>query len=195
MIGLPPTMLSIAGIIIIIPIIIAPLQYKSAKKRFGMLQGAGIALEDIETSLGTAQVLPGLTSYIFLIFEILRPSPQKRVTESDNEVENLRAQVSGLTRKILSEVIFQAVLFYFLITNFLIPELVTAIAEGSIFVLPLVFLIFVLIILIARWFIFFYWYFLARKWLRFYQGFMDWGQELEKTFFKTPDTTNGGLSP
>jgi len=48
MMGLPPGGFSIAMILIIIPVVITPLIYKSTRERFGTLQQAGAALKDIE---------------------------------------------------------------------------------------------------------------------------------------------------
>jgi hypothetical protein len=191
MMGLPFELLSIAGIIIAIPIIIAPLTYKSAKERFGTLQEAGLLLKGIEESLNESNVTLGLTSYIFLIFDVIRPTDVKEKETSDNEVEKLRKHVSGLTMKVIFEVIFHGTLYTILIINFLIPEFISAIEQGSPLLLPLVFLAFVIAILIARWFIFFYWRLLVRRWLRFYQGFVAWGEDLERLFSKSTDETGG----
>jgi hypothetical protein len=185
MMDLPLELLSIAFIIIIIPIVTAPLQYRSAKERFGALQQAGVALKEIEEALEESQVVSGLTSYIFLIFDVLRPTDTRYDASSENEVELLRKHMGDLTKKVVSEVIFQAMLYTLLIVNFLIPEFISAIEQGSPLVFPLVFLFVVLVILMARWFIFFYWRLLVRRWLKFYQGFLAWGEELER-LFSTP---------
>ncbi len=182
MMGLPLELLSIALIVIIIPILIAPIQYRSAKDRFRTLQQAGAALREIEVTLEQTRIATGLTSYIFLIFDVLRPADARADVDSGNEVEALRDHISGLTSRVISEVIFQGFLYTLLIFNFLIPEFIIAIEEGGPLLIPLIFLIFILVILVARWFVFLYWRLLVRKWLRFYQGFIAWGEELERVF-------------
>jgi hypothetical protein len=182
MMGLPLELLSIAFIIIILPILIAPIQYRSAKERFGALQQAGAALREIEDALDDQFVVSGLTSYIFLIFDVLRPADTQNDASSENEVEHLRKHLGDLTRKVIGEVLFQAILYTLLIVNFLIPEFLSAIEQGSPMLFPLVFLCVVLAILMARWFIFLCWRLLVRRWLKFYQGFLAWGEELERQF-------------
>jgi hypothetical protein len=182
MMNLPFELLSIAFVIIIIPILIAPLQYKSAKNRFGALHQAGVALNEIEDALDKNHVVPGLTSYIFLIFDVLRPADTLSDVSSENEVENLRKHLTNLTRKVITEVIFQGALYILLIVNFLIPEFLSAIEQGTALLVPLVFLGVIIVILVARWIVFFYWRLLVRRWLSFYQGFIAWGEELERTF-------------
>ena len=197
--GLPPPLLSIATLIIVIPILIAPLQYRSAKSRFRTLQIAGDSLKEIEKSLNESIVVSGLTSYIFLIFDVLRPDEYKIHSKSENEIENLRNNLAGLTRKIVGEICFQSVLFYFLIVNFLIPEFIDAITSGSLialtFAFSLVFLAIILIILSTRWIIFLYWRLLVRRWLRFYQGFISWGEELERMFMDSSNKNDGRANP
>jgi hypothetical protein len=185
MMDLPLELLSIAFVIIIIPIVVAPRQYQSAKERFGALQQAGVALKEIEEALEERHIVTGLTSYIFLIFDVLRPTDPQYDPSSENEVERLRKHMGDLTKKVVSEILFQAVLYTLLIINFLIPEFITAIEQGGPLLFPLVFLCVVLVILIARWFIFLYWRLLVRRWLKFYQGFLAWGEELER-LFSTP---------
>jgi hypothetical protein len=191
MMDLPIELLSVAFIIIIIPIVTAPLQYRSAKERFGALQQAGVALKDIEEALEERQIVSGLTSYIFLIFDVLRPTDTRFDASSENEVEHLRKHMGDLTKKVVSEVIFQAILYTLLIVNFLIPEFISAIEQGSPLVFPLVFLFVILVILMARWFIFLYWRLLVRRWLKFYQSFLAWGEELERVF-STPSNDFDG---
>ncbi len=194
MMGLPLPLLSIAFVIIIIPILIAPLQYKSAKERFETLQQAGAALKEIEDILDETHVASGLASYIFLIFDVLRPVESQEDSDSGDEVENVRKHLSNLTTKVISEVIFQGVIYTILFVNFLIPEFISAIEEGGALLFPMIFLGVILVILVARWFIFLYWRVLVRRWLRFYQGFIAWGEELERIFSKTVNDHNGRAS-
>ncbi|MFX0107486.1 MAG: hypothetical protein ACFE7R_04315 [Candidatus Hodarchaeota archaeon] len=182
MIGMPLELLSIAAIIIVLPILVAPIQYRSAREKFGALQRAGTTLKEIEKALDEQHIVTGLTSYIFLIFDVLRPDDIQDDTFSENEVERLRKHLGNLTWKVVSEVIFQGLLLTLLIINFLIPEFVKAIEQGGPLLLPLVFLCLIIAVLVARWVIFFYWRLLVRRWLRFYQGFLAWGEELERLF-------------
>ena len=194
MMGLPPGGLSIAMIIIIIPVVIAPLIYKFTKEKFGTLRQAGAALKEIEDSLGEKDIATGLASYIFLIFDVLRPADGRDATPSENEVEKLRRHLANLTKTVIVEVISQGVLYAFLIIGFLIPELVSAIQGGRPLLVPLSALTIILVILAARWFTFFYWRLLVRRWLRFYQGFIAWGQELERKL-SNPTNNHDGRPP
>jgi hypothetical protein len=194
MMDLPFELLSIALIVIILPILIAPLQYKSAKNQFGALQQAGAALKEIEDALDQKHVVPGLTSYIFLIFDVLRPADTLGEMAPESDVENLRKHLAGLTRKVITEVIFQGALYTLLIFNFLIPEFLSALQQGTPLLAPLVFLGVIVAILVARWVVFFYWWFLARRWLSFYQGFIAWGEELERVF-SNPTNDHDGRTP
>jgi hypothetical protein len=182
MMNLPFELLSIAVVIIILPILIAPLQYKSAKERFGALQHAGAALKEMESTLDARQIASGLASYIFLIFDVLRPADVLADATSESDAENLRKNLANLTRKVITEVIFQGALYTLLIVNFLIPEFISAIEEGGPLLIPLVFLGVILTVLVARWFIFLYWRLLVRQWVNFYDGFITWGEELERIF-------------
>jgi hypothetical protein len=187
----PLELLSIAFIVIILPILIAPLQYRSAKERFGALQQAGAALKEIEDALNEKQVVSGLTSYIFLILDVLRPADTLDDVTSESDVENIRNHLAGLTRKVVTEVIFQGALYTLLIFNFLIPEFLSALEQGTPMLAPLVFLGVIIAILVARWVIFFYWRLLAKRWLSFYQGFIAWGEELEKVFSNPTNDYDG----
>ncbi|MHA2380398.1 MAG: hypothetical protein ACXADS_14080 [Candidatus Thorarchaeota archaeon] len=191
MMDLPLELLSIAFIVIILPILIAPLQYRSAKERFGALQQAGAALKEIEDALNEKQVVSGLTSYIFLILDVLRPADTLDDVTSESDVENIRNHLAGLTRKVVTEVIFQGALYTLLIFNFLIPEFLSALEQGTPMLAPLVFLGVIIAILVARWVIFFYWRLLAKRWLSFYQGFIAWGEELEKVFSNPTNDYDG----
>ncbi|MFW9966322.1 MAG: hypothetical protein ACFFEA_04145 [Candidatus Thorarchaeota archaeon] len=193
MMDLPLELLSIATIIIVLPILIAPLQYKSAKERFGVLQQAGDSLKEIAAALNEQHIVSGLTSYIFLIFDVLRPIDASEDLASENEIENLRKHLGNLTKRVISEVAFQGFLYTLLIINFLIPEFISAIEQGSPLLFPMIFLCVVLAILIARWFIFFYWRILVRRWLKFYQGFVAWGEELDRIFSTSASDHNGGV--
>ncbi|MHA2263504.1 MAG: hypothetical protein ACXAEN_14005, partial [Candidatus Thorarchaeota archaeon] len=180
MMNLPFELLSIAAVIIIIPILIAPLQYKSAKERFGALRQAGDALNEIEDTLDKRRIASGLTSYIFLILDVIRPVDSRADLASKDDVEHLRKNLADLTRKVIIEVIFHGALYTYLIVSFLIPQFISAIEQGGQLLFPLVFLAVIIAILVARWFIFFYWRILVRRWLKFYQGFISWGEELER---------------
>jgi hypothetical protein len=182
MMNLPFELLSIAVVIIVLPILIAPLQYKSAKEKFGALQHAGVALEEMENALDAKQIASGLTSYIFLIFDVLRPAETHIDAASENEIESLRKNLGNLTRKVITEVIFQGALYTLLIVNFLIPMFISEIEVGGPLLIPLVFLCVILAVLVARWFIFLYWRLLVRQWINFYEGFIVWGEELERHF-------------
>jgi hypothetical protein len=194
MMNLPFELLSIAIVIIIIPILVAPRQYKTAQIRFGALQEAGAALKEIEDALDEGHIVSGLTSYIFLIFDVLRPADTLVDVNSQNDSENLSKHLADLTKRVVSEVLFEGAMYTFLTVNFLIPEFLSAIEQGGPLLIPLIFLGFIIAVLVARWFIFIYWRLLARRWLRFYHGFLAWGEDLEK-LFSSPASDNDGRAP
>ncbi|UCE11000.1 MAG: hypothetical protein JSW61_03455 [Candidatus Thorarchaeota archaeon] len=182
MMDLPLEHLSIAFVIIVLPILILPLQYKSAKDKFGALQQAGDALNEIQDTLDERQIASGLTSYIFLIFDVIRPGDTLDDISSKNDAEHLRKNLSDLTRRVITEVIFLGAMYTYLIVNFLIPEFISAIEQGGQLLFPLAFLCVIIAVMVTRWFIFFYWRLLVGRWLKFYQGFIAWGEELERMF-------------
>jgi len=190
--NLTGTLLLIALILICTPILIIPIQYKDLKQKYGILQQAGQILKDSEAVIDSKQLVTGLTSYVFLVFDILRPVDTGKETEERNEVENLRKSLNETTRKIITEIVFQAFLVFFLLTNFLIPGLVALLEQGGSSLPIFLFLGFIVIVIISRWFVFLYWRLLVRKWLRFYQGFMEWGEELERVFSNSPEDNSGG---
>jgi hypothetical protein len=192
MLNLPFQVLSIAAIVIIIPVIIFPLLYKRTKERFSLLQEAGTSLHDAEVAIHANQIAHGLTSYIFLIFDILRPSYKIDDEFRENEVENVRKNLNSLTRDAICEIITQGVFLTAIILYFLIPEFLEVLESGGPLLFPLIFLCFVIGFLIARWVIFLYWRFLIRRWLKFYQGFMAWGKELERMFSEPSESEPGG---
>ncbi|MHA1905089.1 MAG: hypothetical protein ACW968_13880 [Candidatus Thorarchaeota archaeon] len=194
MMNLPFELLSIAFVIIIIPIFVIPLQYKSAKNRFGALQQAGAALREIEDALDEKHVVLGLTSYIFLIFDVLRPADKLTNLTIENDAKNLRKHLSDLTKRVIFEVLFEGTMYTFLTVNFLIPKFLSAIEQGGQLLIPLIFLGVIIAVLVARWIVFFYWRILVRRWLKFYQGFIAWGEELERTFSNPTNDYDRGAS-
>ena len=192
MLNLPFQLLSLASIIIVIPIIISPLVYKRTKQRFGLLQEAGTFLHDAEAAIDANQIAQGLTSYIFLIFDVLRPSYKIDSEFRENEVENVRKNLNSLTRDAICDIFTQGFFLTALIIYFLIPEFLKVLESGGPLLFPLIFLCFVIGILITRWFVFLYWRFLIRRWVQFYQGFMTWGEELERMFSQPSERESGG---
>jgi hypothetical protein len=188
------SLLLIALIIICTPIAMIPIQYKDLKRKYGILQQAGQVLKDSETLVDSNQLVTGLTSYVFLVFDILRPTDTSDDVREKNEVEEVRKSLNETTRKVVSEIVFQAILIVFLLYNFLIPGLIAVLEQGGPALLIFLFLGFIVVVLIARWIVFLYWRLLVRKWLRFYQGFIEWGEELERLFSSSSEDSSGGAS-
>ena len=92
----------------------------------------------------------------------------------------------------LSEIVFQAFLIVLLSYNFLIPGLIAILQHGGPASSIFLFLGVIVIVLVSRWIVFLYWRLLARRWLRFYQGFMEWGEELERVFSSSTKDNSGG---
>lgn len=190
--GLTGTLLLIALVLIGTPIMIIPIQYKDLKQKYGILQQAGQVLKDSEALVDSNQLVTGLTSYVFLVFDVLRPSEPADGVSEKNEIEDVRRNLSNTTRKVISEIVFQAFLLFLLLNNFLIPGLLAFLEGGGSFLLMFLFLVFIVIVLISRWIVFLYWRLLVRKWLRFYQGFIEWGEELERVFSSSSEDNSGG---
>jgi hypothetical protein len=189
--NLTGTLLLIALVLIGTPIAIIPFQYKNLKQKYRILQQAGQVLKDSEALVDSNQVVTGLTSYVFLVFDILRPVDTSDDAKERNEVEEVRKSLKETTRKVISEIVFQAFLLVLLLYNFLIPGLIAFLERGGPALLIFLFLGFIVIVLVSRWIVFLYWRLLARRWLRFYQGFMEWGEELERVF-SSPSKDDSG---
>jgi len=190
--GLTGSLLLIALIVIATPIVFIPIQYRDLKQKYGILQEAGQVLKDSELLVDSNQIVSGLTSYIFLIFDLLRPADISDDTIEKYEIEEVRKSLKETTRKVISEIVFQAFLIILLLYYFLIPGLLSVIERGGPAFLIFLFLGFIVIILISRWIVFLYWRLLARRWFRFYQGFMKWGEELEHVFSSSTEDRPGG---
>jgi hypothetical protein len=190
--GLTDSLLLIALVIIFTPILLIPIQYKELKQKYGILQQAGQVLKDSEALVDTNQTVTGLTSYVFLVFDILRPGEISDNGKEKNEIEEVRKSLRETTKKVVTEIVFQAFLIFLLLTNFLIPGLIAFLESGGPYLPIFIFLGFIVIVLISRWFVFLYWRLLARRWLRFYQGFIVWGEELERVFSSPSKDNSGG---
>ena len=190
--NLTGTLLLIALVIIATPIVFIPIQYKDLKQKYGILQQAGQVLKDSEVLVDSNQIVTGLTSYVFLVFDILRPADTSDDAKEKNEIEEVRKSLKETTRKVISEIVFQLFLVALLLNNFLIPELIAALERGGTSLLIFLFLGFIVVVLVSRWIVFLYWRLLTRKWLRFYQGFIEWGEELERVFSSSSKDNSGG---
>ena len=190
--NLTGTLLLIALVIIATPIVFIPIQYKDLKQKYGILQQAGQVLKESEVLVDSNQIVTGLTSYVFLVFDILRPADTSDDAKEKNEIEEVRKSLKETTRKVISEIVFQIFLVALLLNNFLIPELIAALERGGPSLLIFLFLGFIVMVLISRWIVFLYWRLLARRWLRFYQGFLEWGEELERVFSSSSEDNLGG---
>jgi hypothetical protein len=190
--GLTGTLLLIALVVIGTPILILPIQYKELKQKYGILLQAGQVLKESESLIDSNQLVTGLTSYVFLVFDILRPANTHDDAKEKNEVEEVRKSLKATTRKIIFEIAFQGFLLVYILNSFIIPELIDFLEQGGSFLPMLLFLVFIVAVLIARWIVFLYWRLLARRWLRFYKGFMEWGEELERVFSSSSEDNSGG---
>jgi hypothetical protein len=190
--NLTGTLLFIALVLIATPIAIIPIQYRELKQKYGIVQQAGQVLKDSEALIDSNQIITGLTSYVFLVFDILRPVDPNDDTREKNEVEEVRKGLRETTRKVISEIVFQAFLLVLLLYTFLIPGLIAFLEQGGSALLMFLFLGFIVIVLVSRWIVFLYWRLLARRWLRFYRGFIEWGEKLERVFSSPSKDNSGG---
>ena len=185
------TLLLIALIIIAAPVVFIPIQYRELRQKYGIIQQAGQVLKESESLVDSNQLVTGLTSYVFLVFDLLRPAETGDDTREEHEIEEVRKSLNETTRRVISEIVFQAFLIILLLYNFLIPSLMTVLEQGGPALLIFLFLGLIIIVLVSRWFVFLYWRLLVRKWIRFYQGFLEWGETLESVF-SSKDRPGGG---
>jgi len=197
LIQLPLQLLLIALAIIALSIAITPLQYKRTRQRFALLRQAGEVLEQAEIAVSEKQTAIGLTSYIFLLFDVIRPTDVEKVESDQNEVEQIRTHLRSLNLNTLIQMLFQGALIILLIIQFIIPGILSLLeAGGSLVILLTIFLplCFLVVLTVARWAVFVYWQILMRRWLRLYRGFMVWGEELERMYSSSGEESTGGLN-
>ena len=120
--GLPLELLSIAFVVIIIPILIAPMQYRTNKRRFSHLLSAKQILLDMQKTINERQFSSGIVRYCTVLFSVV--SPNKDSINSDSvgrskiSIRNLRINSAGTLA-------FQAFMVYLLFQNFFIPEIMS----------------------------------------------------------------------
>ena len=186
------SLLLIALTIIATPLVFIPIQYRELKQKYAVLQLAGQVLKESESLADSNQIVTGLTSYVFLIFDLLRPADTGDDTKESHEIEDVRKSLNETTRKVISEIVFQAFLIVLLLYNFLIPGLMAIWQHGGPALSIFLFLGIIVVVLVSRWIVFLYWRLLTRRWLRFYQGFMEWGEDLERVFSPSSKDDSGG---
>jgi len=197
LIQLPLQLLLIALAIIALSIAITPLQYKRTRQRFTLLRQAGEVLEQAEIAVSEKQTAIGLTSYIFLLFDVIRPTDVEKDESDQNEAEQIRTHLRSLNLNTLIQMLFQGALIILLIIQFIIPGILSLLeAGGSLVILLTIFLLlcFLVVLTVARWAVFVYWQILMRRWLRLYRGFMVWGEELERMYSSSGEELTGGLN-
>lgn len=191
----PPSLGLIAVLLLTIPIAIAPMIYKQFRARYGYLIQAKKILAAIRGEVSTHQVSSSISSYITLLFQIIKPTKEK-------PDERTRAR-TGIKLRYLriesgSALVFQPFLLYLTLTNFLIPEIVSLLESGGIIAVLLNPVIMVLGLLLAITstgiLLPVLWEFQVRRWLRIYEGFLSWGEDIERMVFTPSNEGEGGAT-
>ncbi len=191
--GLPTELALIALVIIAIPVLIAPFLYRYVKRTYPIIQDAKKVLERAREDLDNRRSATGLSTYIALLFKILQTEKDE---SEEAKIEQTRKALRRSRFNALSEIIFQGFLFTLVSANFLIPEIILILEQsgfGGLLVNPIIVVVGALfIIFVIRWGVFIRWQLLARRWLRIYQGFLEWGEELERMILSSGSNENGG---
>lgn len=191
-IQLPLELGLIAFVIIALPIVISPILYKNSKKTYSYIIKAKRTLEHTRDAIDMDQFATGISSYITLLFNILKPD---EVREEGESVQESPVKLSSLRIKTAS----QSVVFVFLVVlvfqNFFIPEIVRLLEIGGILAVlanPVMVLMgFLLALMICGFVVIILWELTVRRWLRIYTGFQSWGEEIERMV--RSDEGEGGL--
>ncbi|MFW9978761.1 MAG: hypothetical protein ACFFEJ_11830 [Candidatus Thorarchaeota archaeon] len=189
---LPPTLGLVAAIVIAIPLLVTPLMYKQMKQRYGYILDAKNLLDTIQESIDSEQVASGILSYISLLLNIINPD------ESKEETVPSQVRLRDLRIRSISQLIFQMFMMYLIFQNFFIPEIILLIEAGGIIAVLLnpvmVLLSAILAITLTGLLVLILLEITVRRWLKIYQGFIEWGEELERMVF-SKDYEAGGSEP
>jgi len=186
---LPPSLGIIALIVVGIPILIAPIVYRQMKRRYGYIIDAKKTLDRIQDSLNSQQAATGIFNYISLLLSIIKPDESK-LKDMDKPITIRSFRINSI-----SQIGFQILMIWLIFVNFFIPEILQLLETGGILAVLLnpviVLMAIVLTITITGSAIFALWEFTVRKWLKIYQSFMTWGEDLERMVF-SKDQDMGG---
>ncbi|MFW9920664.1 MAG: hypothetical protein ACFFED_13755, partial [Candidatus Thorarchaeota archaeon] len=189
---LPPTLGLVAAIVIAIPLLVTPLMYKQMKQRYGYILDAKNLLDTIQESIDSEQVASGILSYISLLLNIINPD------ESKEETVPSQVRLRDLRIRSISQLIFQMFMMYLIFQNFFIPEIILLIEAGGIIAVLLnpvmVLLSAILAITLTGLLVLILLEITVRRWLKIYQGFIEWGEELERMVFSKDHEAGGSAT-
>jgi hypothetical protein len=179
---LPFGLLSIASMVLILPLLMLPVLYASVRKRLPLLKEAKGVLLEAKSALASHRTDLGLARYVTLLFAILQSRAASR--QEEPSFESMRASLKGSNRSLLGQVSFQVLLVAMIFNYFLIPEMLNVLQQGGVIALllnPVLLLMLALVILmVLSWVVFLSWYQLSSRWLRMYGALQEWGAELER---------------
>jgi hypothetical protein len=191
--GLPPSPGLIATLLIAIPVVLAPFLYKQFRTRYGYLIQAKNTLVATSKAESAHQMSSGISSYITLLFQIIMPMEGRPDEESGARV---RISLRQLRIQSGSSLVLQLFMQYLVLTNFLIPEIVSLLASGGIIAVLLNPVIMVLGLLVAITItgilLFFLWEIQVRRWMRAYEDFLSWGEDIERMVSSRSNQEKGG---
>lgn len=192
--GLPFQLSIVAFALILIPLLISPLIYRQVKRTYPVIQHAKTVLLGARNELNANRSAGGLFTYITLLFKILHPEKEE---SAESEIERTRSALQKSKRNAVSEIIFQGFIFTLAFANFIIPDVLLIIEQSGFLGLlgnPIMLIIgFIFSLIVIRWGVFIRWHLLVRRWLKLYQGFIEWGEELERMAFSSE--REGGVNP
>jgi hypothetical protein len=190
---LPPSIGPIAVLLIAIPVVMTPFLYTRFRMSYGYLINAKNTLVAISRAESTHQISSSISSYITLLFQIIKPTKERPDEES-----RARAQINLRQLRIQSgsSLVLQLFMQYFVLTDFLIPKISSLFASGGIIAVLLNPVIMVLGLLLAITItgilLFFLWEIQVRRWMRTYEDFLSWGEDIERTVSTQSDQGKGG---
>ncbi len=185
-----PLQLGLTALVVIsIPVIIAPSLYKTMKQRYGYIIGARKVLDGIQVSVDSQQIASGIFRYITLLLNIIKPD------ESDVQTEGTQVRLRDLRSRLLSQLVVQTFMIYLIFLNFFIPQILLLLETGGIMAVLLdpviVLMAAILAITITGIIVFLLWELTVRRWLKIYDRFLEWGEEIERMVF-SKDPEAGG---
>lgn len=190
--NLPLPLLSIAFVIIALPILIAPMQYRIMKKKYSHLIDAKQILLDMQKSVNASQVITGIAKYSTILFNIVSPNGE---TKGNGTVEQTKISIKRLRFDSVSTLAIQAFLVYLIFQNFFIPSIIELLEIGGLTAVlfnPVMMLMgIILALMIAGLMIFILWEIQVRRWAKIYHGFLAWGEEIEHMVFSQSNEEEG----
>lgn len=186
---LPPELGLIAVVIIALPLIVAPILYKQMKQRYGYILEAQKVLDAIQEAVDSQQIASGAFRYMTLLLNIIKPD------ESEGRDEGSQIRLRDLRSRLLSQLVVQTLMLYFIFVNFFIPEIISLMETGGLVAVllnPIIVLMSVIIgIMLTGFVVFLLWELTVRRWLRLYQRIIEWGEEIERMVFSEDQEVGG----